>query len=114
MDLGLLFSLLVTICSGAALLICAREFVFESMERIDSRRRTSIEMFDQARDRWLDDAENREFTVSDSTFQKIVHARVSHFRQEGRKVRSPSTYLMFMGFLGLISAMGFFAGLMSI
>lgn len=113
MDFGLLFPLLVTVCSGAALLICAREFLFESMERIDSRRRNSIQMFDQLRDRWLDDSENREITVSDSAFEKIVQARTNQLRQTGQAVESSSSYLLFMGGLGLLSAIGFVTGLMA-
>jgi len=113
MDFGLLFPLIVTVCSGAALLICAREFVFESMDRIDSRRRTSIKMFDQLRDRWLDDSDSQEFTVSDSTFEKIIQAQAGRFRNEGRSVESSSTYLIFMGGLGLMSAAGFVAGLLA-
>jgi hypothetical protein len=117
MDFGFIFPILVTACSGVALLICAREFVFESMERFDSRKQASIEMFDKLRDRWLDDTENREITVSDASFQKamqeIIQARASHFRLEGRQVESSSTYLVFMGGLGLLSAMGFVAGLMA-
>jgi hypothetical protein len=117
MDFGFIFPILVTACSGIALLICAREFVFESMERFDSRKRASIEMFDKLRDRWLDDTENREITVSDSSFQKaiqeIIQARTTRFRLEGREVESSSTYLFFMGGLGLLSALGFVAGLMA-
>lgn len=113
MDFGFLFPLLVTLCSGAALLICAREFVFESMDRIDTRRRTSISMFDKSRDRWLDDSEGREFTVSDSVFEKIIEARARRLRTEGRSVENSSAYLMFMGGLGLLSAMGFVAGLLA-
>lgn len=98
-------------------MICAREFVFESMERFDSRKQASVEMFDKLRDRWLDDSENREITVSDSAFQKAIHeivlARASHFRLEGHQIESSSTYLVFMGGLGLLSAIGFVAGLMA-
>ncbi len=98
-------------------MICAREFLFESMERFDSRRQTSIEMFDKRRDRWLDDIENREITISDSAFQKtiqeLIQARATQFRLEGRQVESSSTYLAFMGGLGLLAAIGFVAGLMA-
>lgn len=113
MDFGLVFPLLVTVCSGAALLICAREFMFESMEKIDFRRQTSVQMFDKQRDRWLDDSENREFTVSDSTFEKIIQARANSLRYEGRTIDSSSTYMMFMGGLGFLSAIGFVAGLLA-
>ncbi len=113
MDFGILFPAIVTICSGAALLICAREFMHESMQLIDSRRRTPIQMIERFRDRWLDDIENQEFIVSDSAFEKIIQTRAHHFRQEGRSIENSSSYLVFMGGLGALSAVGFIAGLLA-
>lgn len=113
MEFGLLFPLVVTVCSGAALLISAREFVFESMERLDSRRRSTSDLIEKFRDRYLSDDEKCEFVLADSAFQKILEARADSFRNDGRRIESSNTYLLFIGGLGVVSAMGFFAGLMA-
>lgn len=104
---GTIVSLIVAMSSGVAFAICFREFVREvfsvSVPRFDKKlRRSRNVLFD----------EGSEFVVDDEVFNQLLQAqKLAHFAHKGREWRDPTTYILTVGFLGLVAAAGFIAGL---
>lgn len=103
---GTIVALIVALSSGLAFVICFREFIREifatSIPRLDKSLR-------RHRNVLLD--EGGEFVVDDEIFHRLVENQVSRWSNKDREWRDPSTYIMTIGFLGLVAAAGFVAGL---
>ncbi len=107
---GLIVALIVALSSGAAFIICFREFVREILSReqpqfTGSRFTKSLR---KNRNVLLDDGGG--YVVADDIFDELLKRRneVSGSRREWR---DPISYLMTVAFLGIVAAAGFIAGL---
>lgn len=102
---GIVVASIVTLSSGAAFLICAREFIRELFTRTPKFETT----LRRNRDMLLD--QGSEFVIEDRVFQKLMQARTREIHKSSREFQDPTAYLMTMLVLGLVAVAGFVAGL---
>lgn len=106
---GIVVSTIIALTSGIAFFICLREFAREvfgtskPVEFAKSLRRNRNILFDEE--------QGRSFAIDDSVFEQLMSNRHAELRATGREWHDRSTYLMMIGFLGLVAMAGFLAGL---
>jgi hypothetical protein len=103
---GLIVAAVVSLSSGLAFVICFREFTRELFSRSAPRIEKSLR---RNRNILLD--QGGEFVVEDQIFTQLLDQRNAAAQTGRREWQDPTSYLMTMAFLGLVSAAGFLAGL---
>lgn len=104
---GLLVAAIVALSSGLAFILCFREFFRE----IFARRHPRFEKTLRRNRTILLDRSAAEFVVDDGVFANLLERRTNDASQAVREWQDPTAYLFTLGFLGLVAAAGFVAGL---